>query len=256
MPGSWLHSSTSASQPESVCSTYGVGLPMSVSTPTRCAPSPTTNCTGSRASCGTGNGCTHRSPTVNVSWLSNAKTSSDAKRSPITCSVPNVAQTGIWCFAENAATPPAWSACSCVTRRAVMVSGSTPRRRTRVAASRAPKPQSMRTRVAPASTRRPLPSLPLPIEANLTAAATSLQLFLQQGEDLLAVLRLLRRARRVLHADDAVRRDLRDLDAVLLRLVLLVGLPEHQLREPALLAVLARHVALGIGVAHVVEAAG
>ena len=29
-------------------------MPMSVSTPRRCAPSPTTNCTGSRASCGTG----------------------------------------------------------------------------------------------------------------------------------------------------------------------------------------------------------
>ena len=42
-----------------------VGAPVSVSTPSRRAPSESTYCTGSRASCGTGNGCTCRSPTAN-----------------------------------------------------------------------------------------------------------------------------------------------------------------------------------------------
>ncbi len=48
-----MHSSTSASQPESIASTCAVEAPMSVSTPSRDAPSERTNWTGSRASCGT-----------------------------------------------------------------------------------------------------------------------------------------------------------------------------------------------------------
>ena len=51
--------------------TKGVDTPMSVSTPRRSAPSPTTNCTGSRASCGTGNGCDRRARrSRSASWLS------------------------------------------------------------------------------------------------------------------------------------------------------------------------------------------
>ena len=46
-------------------------------------PSVITNCTGSRASCGTGNGSTSRSPTANASWLSKPYTcGTPAKRSP------------------------------------------------------------------------------------------------------------------------------------------------------------------------------
>ncbi len=65
-PRSWLHSSTSASQRVRLASTYGVDVPRSVSTPSLHAPSLTTNCTGSRASCGTGKGRTSRSPTMNA----------------------------------------------------------------------------------------------------------------------------------------------------------------------------------------------
>ena len=44
--------------PESIFSTCAVGAPMSVSTPRRAVPSESTNCTGSRASCGTVKGMT------------------------------------------------------------------------------------------------------------------------------------------------------------------------------------------------------
>src|SRR5258708_12412807 len=62
--------------------------------------------------------------------------------------------------------------------------------------SRIPKPQSIRPRVPPASTSRPLPSLPLPSDANRMlpirrrskrASARSLELILEQGENLVAV---------------------------------------------------------------------
>ena len=58
-----------------------------------------------------------------------------------------------------------WSECSWVTRIASSDVGSSPRRASRVAVSRTPKPQSIITRVPPASTTRPFPSLPLPIDA-------------------------------------------------------------------------------------------
>ena len=44
----------------STCATCAVGAPMSVSTPSRRSPSDSTNCTGSRASCGTVKGATCR----------------------------------------------------------------------------------------------------------------------------------------------------------------------------------------------------
>ena len=69
---------------------------MSVSTPSRWAPSPTTNCTGSRASCGTGNGQIVSAPIANESWLSKPKTLAMLPKRPVTAvSVPNVAQTGM-----------------------------------------------------------------------------------------------------------------------------------------------------------------
>src|SRR5262249_9613706 len=55
---SWLHSITSASQCDSLSTTCCVTVPRSVTTPRRAAPSENTYCTGSRASCGTGNGST------------------------------------------------------------------------------------------------------------------------------------------------------------------------------------------------------
>src|SRR4029453_7196566 len=140
-----------------------------------------------------------------------------AKRSPMTCSVPNVSQTGTEYFAAKAGTPPTWSVCSCVTKIASSDSGATPSRSSRPAVSRTPNPQSMRMRVVPASTTSPLPSLPLPIDAKrISAARRSLQLILEQREDLLAVLRLVGRPGRVLHAHDGRRCFLDDLDPVLL----------------------------------------
>ena len=43
-------------------------------------------------------------------------------------SVPNVSQTGMRKRVANAATPPMWSACSCVTRMALIDSGASPSR--------------------------------------------------------------------------------------------------------------------------------
>ena len=54
----------------------------------------------------------------------------------------------------------------------------------------------------------------------------SLELVLQEREDLVAVGRPVGRAGRILHRHDAVRIGLRDDDAVLLGLVLVAGLPE------------------------------
>src|SRR4029077_9852860 len=80
----------------------------------------------------------------------------------------------------------------------------------------------------------------------------SLQLILQQGEDLVAVGRAVCDARGILHRDDARWVGLRHEYAILLRLVLVAALPEFQLVEPALLP----GVEVGIGIAHEVEALG
>src|SRR5512132_884557 len=151
-----------------------------------------------------------------------------------------------------------WSACSWVTSTALIVSGATPRRASRATVSRTAKPQSMRTRVSPTSTTRPLPSLPLPSDAKRIGRSRRpcrlLELVAQQRQDALARLRAIRVARRILAAHGALRRGLDDLDPVLFRLVLVVGLPERQeLRQKAFLAVLARHVGVGIGEAHEID---
>src|SRR2546423_6879031 len=108
---------------------------------------------------------------------------------------------------------------------AAIVSGATPMRASLATVSRRPKPQSISTRVEPASTRRPLPSLPLPRQAKRTL----LQLILEQGEDPLAVRRAVRGARGILHCHQAARIGLRHHHAVLLRLLGLLRLPELHL---------------------------
>src|ERR1700730_2466721 len=82
---------------------------------------------------------------------------------------------------------------------AVSVSGPTPMRASLATVSRMPKPQSISTRVAPASTRRPLPSLPLPRQAKRTL----LELILEQREDPFAVRRIVHGAGRILHRHQA-----------------------------------------------------
>src|ERR1700680_4086117 len=118
---------------------------------------------------------------------------------------------------------------------AVIVSGATSTRASLATVSRMPKPQSMSTRVAPASISRPLPSLPLPRQAKRTL----LELILEQREDLLAVLRTVRDARRVLHRHQASGIGLRYHHPILFRLLRLIGLPElklgNRVRQPTLL---------------------
>src|ERR1700694_4250627 len=144
---------------------------------------------------------------------------------------------------------------------AVTVSGATPIRASRATVSRTPKPQSISTRVAPTSTSRPLPSLPLPSDAkrmplsrawSKRARARSLELVLQQREDLVAVGRAIRDARRVLDRDDAGRIGLSHEGAILLRFFLVVALPELELIEPAFLL----GIEVGVGIAHEVQPLG
>src|SRR5438045_1856437 len=117
---------------------------------------------------------------------------------------------------------------------AVMVSGATPMRPSLATVTRTPNPQSINTRVAPASTRRPLPSLPLPRQAKRTL----LELILEQGEDALAVRRCVRRAGRILHGHEPPWIGLRHHDPILLRLLGLLCFPKLKLvdrvGEPAL----------------------
>src|ERR1700682_5751536 len=118
--------------------------------------------------------------------------------------------------------------------RAVTASGATPMRASLATVSRMPKPQSMSTRVAPASTSRPLPSLPLPRQAKRTL----LKLVLEQREDLLAVGRTVRDARGILHRHQAAGIGLRYHYPILFRLRDRIGgLPElnlgDRLRQPA-----------------------
>src|ERR1700693_3669783 len=116
---------------------------------------------------------------------------------------------------------------------AVTVSGATPMRASLATVSRMPKPQSMSTRVAPASTSRPLPSLPLPRQAKRTL----LELVLDHREDLLAVRRAGRDARGILHRHQAAGIGLRYHYPILFRLRDRFGLPElhlgDRLRQPA-----------------------
>src|SRR5438477_9414319 len=104
---------------------------------------------------------------------------------------------------------------------AVIVSGATPMRASLATVSRMPNPQSMSTRVAPASTSRPLPSLPLPRQAKRTL----LELILEQRKDPFAVCRTVRGAGRILYRHQAAGIGLRYHYPVLFRFLRLPGLP-------------------------------
>src|SRR5450631_3437843 len=125
-------------------------------------------------------------------------------------------------------------------------SGATPMRASLATVSRMPKPQSISSRVSPASTSRPLPSLPLPRQAKRTL----LELILEQRENLLAVRRTVRDTRRILHRYQAAGVGLRHDDPILLRRLRLVGLPELQLvqriLEPALVLFLLGEIRIRI----------
>src|SRR5437868_8716728 len=133
---------------------------------------------------------------------------------------------------------------------ALIVSGVTRMRASLATVSRMPKPQSISSRVAPTSTSRPLPSLPLPRQAKRTL----LELILEQGEDSFAVRRAVGGAGRILHRHQAAGIGLRYHHPVLLRLLGLLGLPELKLGErivqPALLFFLRQ---VGIRIADVIE---
>src|ERR1700694_4121728 len=116
---------------------------------------------------------------------------------------------------------------------AVTVSGATPMRASLATVSRRRNPQSITPRAPPASTSRPLPSLPLPRQAKRTL----LELVLEQREDLLAVRRAVRDARGILHRHQAAGIGLRYYYPILFRLRDRIGLPElnlgDRLRQPA-----------------------
>src|SRR5665213_3723913 len=179
-----------------------------------------------------------------------------SKRPATAVSVPNVSHTPMSCFAANAGTPPTWSECSWVTNIAVIDAGSMPMRASRSVHSRALNPQSIMIRVSPDSTTRQLPSLPEPMDAKrISRRRTRLfELVLEQPEDLVADFGAILRAIGILHADKAARRHFGNQHAVLLGLVLFVGLPEHQLRQEAAVAVLLRHVDFGVRITDVVQA--
>src|SRR5438105_15178810 len=120
---------------------------------------------------------------------------------------------------------------------AAIVSGATPMRASLATVSRMPNPQSMSTRVVPASTSRPLPSLPLPRQAKRTL----LELILEQRKDPFAVCRTVGGAGRILHRHQAAGIGLRYHYPVLFRFLRLLGHPVLKLVErvgpPALLVI-------------------
>src|SRR5665213_181229 len=179
-----------------------------------------------------------------------------SKRPATAVSVPNVSHTPMSCFAANAGTPPTWSECSWVTNIAVIDAGSMPMRASRSVHSRALNPQSIMIRVSPDSTTRQLPSLPEPMDAKrISRRRTRLfELVLEQPEDLVADFGAILRAVGVLHGDEAARRCFGDQHTVLLGLVLVVLLPEHQLRQEAAASVLLRPVDFGMRLTDVVQA--
>src|SRR6185503_1398751 len=158
------------------------------------------------------------------------------------------------CAAAKSNTPCAWSPCSWVTSMPSMSRGARPSRASRRSESVRLRPQSSSTRVSearsPASTTRQFPRLPLASEAK--RSKTLFQLFVEQHEDALRGGRGLGAALLVqdVHRAGLVFR--LDLHAVLLRLDLGIARAE-EVREQALLVVLLRHLALGIGVAHEIE---
>src|SRR5919197_2992681 len=223
-------------------------MPMSVTTPSFTAPSESTNCTGSAASCGTVKGSTSMPP---MAARSPARTKSVRTPSCIlpaarnARSVPCISTTSTLCAAAKSKAQPAWSSCSCVTRTASISAGSRPSRARRRSVSRRFKPQSISTRVRSACATRQLPPLPLASEAKRSKL---LQLLVQQRENALRGLRAV--CGPVLVQDVYLARGARlgDLHTILLRLPL--GIAREPAREQASRILL--H--LGIGVAHEVDA--
>src|SRR3954467_15380227 len=158
------------------------------------------------------------------------------------------------CAAAKSNTPCAWSPCSWVTSMPSMSRGARPSRASRRSESVRLRPQSSSTRVSearsPASTTRQFPRLPLASDAK--RSKTLFQLFVEQHEDALRGGRGLGAALLVqdVHRASLVFR--LHLHAVLLGLHLGVARAEEA-REQALLVVLLRHLALGIGVAYEVD---
>src|SRR3954471_2591967 len=233
-------------------------MPMSVSTPSRAAPSETTYCTGSAASCGTVNGNISIEPTATF-----CSPRMNCVRTP-SCSLPSVfsarrvpcvRSTSTLCAAAKSATQPAWSPCSWVTSTALMSLGARPSRARRFSVSRRLRPQSMSTVVVPTRSTdcatRQFPLLPLASEAK---RSNLLQLLVEERQDALPGTRLVGDAVLVEHAHlaRALARGARlgDLHAVLLRPDL--ALAREKSREESARVFLE----LGIGVAHEVDAFG
>src|SRR2546423_13426826 len=109
-------------------------------------------------------------------------------------------------------------------------------------------PQSISTCVLPCSATRQFPLLPLPSDAKRNFL---FQLVVEEREDALGGGRGLRVAVLVEDVDLAAGGILPDLHAELLGLDLgVLGAEREQAREHALVAVLLRHVGVGVGVAH------
>src|SRR4051794_35876703 len=137
---------------------------------------------------------------------------------------------------------------------ALMSAGARPSLPRRRSVSAMLKPQSTRMRVAPDSTMRPLPSLPLPIDAK-RINLSSLQLIVKQREDAIRGGRTLRRAVLVEHVHFGALAFIFHQHAILLVLVLVAAAvaPELEAREETLVAG-ALVVDFGIDVAHEVQA--
>src|SRR3569623_1797485 len=236
----------------SIC---GVLQPVSVSTPRRRLPSPNSYCTGSRASGGTGNGWISRSSTANTAWLSITRTVTPS-RSCAMASVPAVSHTGNLCLRASRPTPPIWSLCSCVTTMPARSQASSFNRASRAMLSASPKPQSISTRVEPASTTRPLPSLPLPRLANrITPVPASLQFVVQQLDDAILRVGVGRLAGGTGDANPALLARFANHDLQLRRGLRLLAAPEGELGKHAFVA-FAGVVDTGVDVADVVDALG
>src|SRR5882762_2671736 len=232
-----------------------VEQPVSVRTPSRLAPSESTYWTGSRASCGTVNGCTSRSPTEKPRCESirlNGHCAASAPVSRRAANVPCVSHTGIPKRLANGNTPSPWSACSCVTTIPERSEGARPTRARRDTVSRSENPQSSMRHVRATSTTSALPRLPLPSEAKRTKPLRLFQLLLQQGENPTCRLGGIQAA--LLVEDLHFARVVAILHeyAILLGLRIGRGAPEHELGKKTVVLLVER-VGLRIDVAHEVE---
>ena len=230
---------------------------MSVSTPRRRAPSESTYCTGSRASCGTVNGCTWTSPTA-----SDCRPSTWTVRTP-SMTLPFLTHRGracrrsgrpaTRCAAAKSNTPAAWSPCSCVTRmRADLAGREAQAREAALGVGQVAGRSRSAPACAPASATRQFPWLPLASEAKRSSL---LQLLEAAARGCAA--RCSSVSARAVLVEDAAPRSLPPRPARCTRycsaLAFGRSMPEQSLsRKPSVL--LAPSSLSGIGVAHEVEA--